>query len=779
MILLNGMTAAMGAVIQPKKQLLDNGWRFCQQDVAGASEITFNDRGWTTVNLPHDWSVLQPVSKDAPSGNAGGYYPTGIGWYRKTITLDKTAAYKKIWLYFEGVYENSAVYVNGKLAGGHHYGYSSFYCDITSLVHSGKNTVAVRVDNSAQINCRWYSGSGIYRHVWLVTRPLVHIDNWGVHVTTPDLHTVRVATTVCNSTTRDEKVMVTTTLIDGKEQRSSVSVPSQGTVVVEQIFNVDDLQPWTPSHPMLHQASVELSSGDKENVTFGIKTIEYSAENGFLLNGQPMLLNGGCVHHDNGILGAASFDRAEWRKAELMKKAGYNAVRTSHNPPSEAFLDACDRLGLLVIDEAFDGWRDEKNTNDYHKYFDSDYKEDIEALVRRDRNHPSVFCWSIGNEVIERKKIEVVTTATHLKQEVLRWDSTRPVTSALAAWDSDWEIYDPLAATLDITGYNYLIQKAEDDHLRVPSRVMMQTESYPKDTYRNWRASRDHSYVIGDFVWTAIDYLGESGIGRWWYEGDVPGEHYERDLYPWHAAYCGGIDLTGITKPIGHYRNMLWNGTEKLYLAVSEPDGWQGNGVIHAGLWGLHPEWESWDWPGWEGKTIDVVVYSRYPQVRLYLNGKLMGEKTVSESTEYKAVFHIPFAAGELRAEGISEDVVQETKTLSTPSAAAGLCLTPDRNSVSADGQDLSFVLVEIVDKEGIVLPNDNREVSFSVTGPADIIAIGNADIKDTTSYVSNPHKVWKGRCLVVLRNNGKKGHSVLTARASGLPESKTIITSK
>lgn len=395
-----------------------------------------------------------------------------------------------------------------------------------------------------------------------------------------------------------------------------------------QLIRVADPALWSPDSPELYSAVCTVSEGDRtlDSVSepFGIRSISYSADGGLLLNGMAIKLYGGCLHHDNGCLGAAAYDRAEVRKAEMMKAAGFNAVRTSHNLPSEAFLDACDRIGLLVIDEAFDGWRDAKTPHDYSTLFDGWWERDVTAMVLRDRNHPSVFCWSIGNEVIERKKLEVVTTAQKLKDAILRHDDTRPVTSALASWDSDWEIYDPLAAVLDIVGYNYLLFHAASDHERVPSRMIIQTESYPRDAFRNWVAVNDNSYIFGDFVWTAVDYLGESGIGRY-YEGDTPGEHYQHDHYPWHGAYCGDIDLTGWRKPISYYRELLFNPSEKLHLAVREPDGYFGK--IRQTSWSVWPTWDCWNWPGHEGKPIEVEVYSRYPSVRLYLDGELIGEK--------------------------------------------------------------------------------------------------------------------------------------------------------
>lgn len=760
--------AATGKGAVQRRQLINAAWRFHLGDAAGADGTSFDDSKWDAVTLPHDWSALMPVSKDAPAGNDGGYYPTGMGWYRRTLNIPKGYEGKKLWLYFEGVYQNSEVYVNGKLAGGHPYGYSSFWCDITSMAHQGDNIIAVKADNSAQKNCRWYSGSGIYRNVWLFATDMIHIDMWGIRVTTPDTHTVEVATTVVNETSEQRDITVSTRLSDGTSGQQTVSVAAGGRREVVQRLNVSAPRLWSVDTPNLYTATVSLSTGDTAEETFGIRTIEYSADKGFMLNGQSMLLNGGCVHHDNGILGAAAFDRAEERKAEMLKAAGYNAVRTSHNPTSEAFLNACDRLGLLVIDEAFDGWREQKNKDDYHKLFDKWYDKDIEALVRRDRNHPSVFCWSIGNEVIERKKIEVVTTAHKLREAVRRWDTTRPVTSALAAWDSDWEIYDPLAAEHDIVGYNYMIHKAPGDHKRVPQRVMWQTESYPRDAFKNWAMTHDNTYVIGDFVWTAIDYLGESGIGRYWYEGDVAGEHYHRPLFPWHAAYCGDIDLTGWMKPIGHYRSMLWTGKEKLYMAVREPEGWNGNGKISTGLWAVWPTWESWNWQGWEGRDIEVEISSRYPKVRLYLNDKMIGEKAVDRSTQFQAVFKIPYKSGTLKVEGMENGEVKESRPLKTALAPSAIRLTADRREIKADGQDLSFITVEVTDKDGTVVPDAALPLSYSISGPARIQAVGNADIKDLTPFTATTASTWKGRALVVVRSTGKPGTIKLTAKRNG-----------
>ena len=718
----------------PRKQLLNDQWQFVQ-----------NDSNFTkahAVTLPHDWSILQRFDVNAPAGNDGAYLPAGKGWYRRQLTLGKAYEGKKVRLYFEGVYMNSHVYVNGQLAGGWPYGYSGFWVDATPYIKIGQNEIVVSVDNSQQKNCRWYSGSGIYRNVWLVTTPKTYIDDWSVQVNTPDIHHVELSATVIRE--------------DGT------------TYPISRTIEVAEPRLWSPDDPYLYQTELEVPGTDRISVSYGIRTIEFDGEKGLRLNGKPIKLNGACVHHDNGILGAAAYDEAEYRKARLMKEAGFNAVRTSHNPPSEAFLRACDEIGLLVIDEAFDGWREHKNENvhDYSTLFDEWWQRDVEAMVRRDRLHPSIFCWSTGNEVIERKKIEVVKTAHNLAESIRALDPQhRPVTSALAAWDRDWDIYDPLAAEHDIVGYNYLIFLAESDHKRVPRRVMMQTESYPRDAWRNYRQTMDHSYIFGDFVWTGLDYLGESGIGRYYYEGEVPGESWERPLYPWHAAYCGDVDFTGMRKPISHYRSMIWNEKgEGLFLAVREPDGYHGK--VKTSMWSTWPTQESWTWPGWEGKPIEVEVYSREPKVSLYLNNQLVAEQPTAEM---KATFTLPYQPGTLRAVAGTEQ--SELQTAGTP---ARIRLTADRDRMATGG--LAFVTIEITDAQGRVVPTADTEMTFSVAGNASLLAAGNADIKDEDPYFDNRHRAWHGRALAVVRNTGRQGKSTLTVTAKGLPAARLVL---
>ncbi|MDE5880824.1 MAG: DUF4982 domain-containing protein, partial [Muribaculaceae bacterium] len=389
-------------------------------------------------------------------------------------------------------------------------------------------------------------------------------------------------------------------------------------------------------------------------------------------------------------------------------------------------------------------------------------------LVRRDRNHPSIMAWSIGNEVIERKKLEVVSTARKLANECRRLDPTRPVTEALCAWDSDWEIFDPHAEVLDIVGYNYMIFKHASDHERCPERVMWQTESYPRDAAANWHKVKEYPYIIGDFVWTGLDYLGESGIGRYYYKGEIEGEHWQNKQWPWHGAYCGDIDLTGWRKPISHYRDMLYNDNNKLYMAVREPDGYYGE-LKHT-MWSVWPTWESWNWTGHEGKPIDVEVLSRYPKVRLYLNDTVVGEQEAGESKDYMAVFNLPYTPGTLKAVGLDSNGNEvETVTLATAGAPAAIRLTPDKTTFTADGQDLVYVVAEVVDDQGRVVPDAAVPVNFTIAGNASIKAAGSADLKCSDNYSTPEATTWKGRAMAVVRASDKKGGATLKATSPKL----------
>ncbi|MCO5948181.1 glycoside hydrolase family 2 TIM barrel-domain containing protein [Mucilaginibacter flavidus] len=773
-----------------RKQLFDYKWKFFQGDTTAAKSKDFNDISWRSLDLPHDWSIEGKIGPKNPTGGAGGYFPAGIGWYRKTFKAPNEWKGRKVSIYFEGVYMNSEVFINGKSLGIYPYGYSSFSYDLSPyLDFNSENVIAVRVDNSQQLNSRWYSGSGIYRHVWMMVTDAVHIAKWGLAIATPDVSsekaTVEIKTLIKNETGLSQSIVLNTRLRDANSKdagynRINVEVAANSEKEVTQKIIVATPLLWTPETPHLYNAQIHIikinNIVDETEASFGIRSLKFSAENGFQLNGKTVKLNGGCAHHDNGCLGAAAFDRAEERKVELLKAAGFNAVRTSHNPPSEAFLNACDRLGLLVIDESFDGWRTGKNKYDYSVYFDRWWKSDLTSMVKRDLNHPSIIMWSIGNEIIERKEPQAVATAKMLAGCIHELDPTRPVTSAMTTWDQDWNIFDPLMAAHDVCGYNYQLFRAAADHIRVPSRVIVQTESYPRDALANWQLVQKNKYIIGDFVWTAIDYLGESGIGRYYYPGETAGEHWEHDFYPFHGAYCGDVDLIGWRKPISHYRSLLYNESEKIYMAVKEPN--PPSGEIKETLWSVWPTWESWTWPGYAGKNIQVEIYSKYPKVRLYLNNKLIGEKATTEEQGFKAEFAVAYSPGVLKAVGMDNDKEVESTILKTSGETTKIRLSADRKEIAANGQDLSYVTVEITDRDGIFQPNAANRLHFEIEGPGTIAGVANADMKDTDPYIGNTRKAWHGRALVVIRSTHGAGEIKLTVSSPGLSGAKINIKS-
>lgn len=772
-----------------RRQLFDDNWDFYLGDSIPASINTASPVNWRKVDLPHDWSIEGTVNIDHPSKGGGGYFPGGIGWYRKTFIAPATWRGKKISVYFEGVYMNAGVIINGKSLGARPYGYSSFSHDLSPYLKTGgENVILVKVDNSQQPNSRWYSGSGIYRHVWMIVTDPVHVAQWGVSVTADNISakqaSVQVATLIKNETPFVQTLSVAATLVDNASKKAGshhvkIQVPANSEKQVVQNIVVKQPLLWSVEKPHLYQAHVSLSSPgkklDETQTAFGIRSIKFSAEKGFQLNGTTVKISGGCVHHDNGCLGAAAYDRAEERKVELLKAAGFNAVRTSHNPPSEAFLNACDKLGLLVMDESFDCWHVGKNKNDYARFFNEWWKKDLEAMILRDRNHPSVIMWSTGNEIVERAGPEAVVTAKMLRSAVRELDTTRPVTSAVVN-AKKWEDLDSLIDVHDIAGYNYHLHSATDDHLRVPSRIITQTESYPKDAFANWELVQDNNFIIGDFVWTAMDYLGEAGIGRNYYSGETPGEHWENDLFPWHGAYCGDIDLIGYRKPVSHYRSMLYNNQEKLFLAVREPVPEPLK--IKETWWSVYPSWESWNWTGFEGRPVQVEVYSKYPRVRLFLNDQLIEEKNTSRTEAFKAVFSVPYVAGVLRAVGVENGMERESATLYTAGEPAKIKLSPDRKMLKADGQDLCFVTVDIIDNKGIPHPAAANNLHFTIQGAGTIIGVANADLKDWNSYVGNQRKAWHGKALVVIRTKQQPGEIILTVTAEGLEKGEaTMVT--
>jgi beta-galactosidase len=779
---------------QRTQELFDASWKFSKADVAGGETVNLNDAGWRTVELPHDWSVedlpdqsdsvIGPFSKKSIGHTATGYVVGGIGWYRKHFRLGSIAN-KKFSIYFDGVYMNSDVWINGHYLGSHPYGYTPFYYDLTPfLKQNGENIIAVRVRNEGR-NSRWYSGSGIYRHVWLISTTPVHVEPWGVFITTPTVSVnnsiVNVKTTIVNEQNFSSLKLVTT-IRDAKNKIvATAESPINSSKEIAQDITVKNPSLWSTDSPYLYQAVTEIKQGnqilDRVVTNFGIRSIHFSADKGFLLNGKSIELRGGCVHHDNGPLGAATIDRAEERRVELLKQFGYNAVRTSHNPPSMQFLQACDRIGIIVIDEAFDMWQRGKNPNDYHLYFDTSWKKDIDVMVLRDRNHPSVVFWSIGNEINERADAPGLAIAKNLRDEIKRFDNTRPVTEAICHfWDHPGYKWDTTAASfalLDVGGYNYLWKEYEGDHDKYPQRIMMGTESYPLEAFENWQQVEQHPYVIGDFVWTAMDYLGETGIGN---TGLDKPRSYQLQTFPWFNANCGDIDLIGGKKPQSYYRDVVWN-RSKLQMLVHAPVP-EGH-TEQVSAWGWPDEYAHYTFPGSEGRSMQVHVYTSYDAVRLVQNGKIIGEQNVSPQTKLTATFTINYQPGTLKAIGLRNNKAVDSVVLQTPGKAANIRLTADRSLIKNSRNDLAYVTVEIVDADGRLIPGASIPLQFSIEGNGEITATASASPNDMQSFQKPEHRTFRGKCLVIVRPKGKGGKIILQAKGGGLADGQIVIEAK
>lgn len=782
------------AVVAERKTCIDEGWRFHYGEAAEAVSPDYDDSSWRTLSLPHDWCVeteaaeaaggehIGPFSRSSVGGNSTGQTVGGEGWYRKTFTLGKEDKDKRIMLYFEGAYNHTTVWVNGRKAYFNHYGYQSFRFDATEFCKApGKeNVITVKVTNNG-MNTRWYAGAGIYRHVWLIKTPQLHLDTWHNYIHTSDVTEgkamVNVETLLKNEQSRKLKGEVTVQLLDKDGNivasgRQEVGVDGNGEKEVRFGMQVAKPQLWSPESPYLYKAVITVKdrkSGDEDRTVtrFGIRTLEFSADKGFLLNGKSVLLHGGCVHHDNGLLGAAAYDAAENRKITLLKNEGFNALRTAHNMTSEHFLEACDSIGMMVVDEAFDQWLQAKNKDDYHQYFKEYSDRDMQTMILRDRNHPSIIMWSIGNEIPGRITAEGQAVAARLRNTILALDTTRPLTAAIPSWDDfrhSWDDDNNLAfKSLDVGGYNYLYDKYEHDHQSYPDRVMVGLETYPKRAAENWVLAERLPYVIGDFVWTAMDYLGESGIGSASFRKS--GNQPFSPGWPWFNGWCGDIDLIGNKKPQSYYRDVVWH-RKPVTMAVEEaaPEGTH----MSVSLWGWQLEQQSWTWDYPHGTPLNVNVYSRAPQVRLYLNDSLVGTKTTSAT--FWAGFTVPYEPGTLRAVEYDGEKEGDSFILKTTGTPVALRLVSDRGSATADGKDLVYVTAELVDAEGQVVYDSQRTVRFSIEGEGSILACGNACPNDMESFRNSSPRLYNGRAQAIVKTTRTAAGFTLRVSADGLP---------
>ena len=762
----------------------DKDWKFQLGDASGAEAVKFDDSSWRKLNVPHDWSIEGVFSDKYPATPGGGALPGGIGWYRKSFQISKDELESSVFIDFDGVYENSEVWINGHSVGKRFYGYSSFRYELTPYLIPGENIIAVKVDNSAQPNSRWYSGSGIYRNVWLVTTGKTHVDHWGTVVTTPEITDamakVKFTAQIKNHLKDGQKLMVKTVIVDpsGKEVVTG-KMDSNGVKdsILSVSFDFDVKNPvlWNLDTPKLYSAVtrvfVDGDLTDNYTTPFGIRSFKFDIDKGFSLNGKYIKINGVCDHHDLGCLGTAINRRALERQIELLKGMGCNAIRTSHNPPAPELLELADQMGMIIMDEAFDMWKKPKNPYDYHTVWDQMHKKDLQDLIRRDRNHPSVIIWSIGNEIPEQWDSTGITIAKELAGYVHELDPTRPITSAL----NDPQPYNNIyrSGALDLVGYNYHQNTFPNFPKDFPGQKFIATETVsalmtrgvydmpseeirrwpveknwkgPKpnadntcSSYDNcstpwgstheetWKVIKKHDFLSGQFIWTGFDYLGEP-TPYWW---------------PSRSSYFGIIDLAGFPKDV-------------YYMYQSE---WTKKDVLH-----IFPHW---NWT--KGQTIDIWAYSNAEEVELFLNDKSLGVKK-KQGDDLHLMWKVPFTPGTLKAisrTGGKQVLVQEVKTAGAP---AKLIVTADHSTIKADGTDLSFVTIDVVDANGTIVPNADNLVKFQIEGGGAIVGVDNGDPVSHESFKAPQRKAFHGKCLVVIQAGEKAGTIKLTANSDGLP---------
>src|SRR2546427_1386631 len=774
-------------LLQRQATSFDQGWRFHLGDVPGAQDPAFADASWRTLDLPHDWSIEGEFSEQNPAGVAGGALPGGVGWYRKTFTMPAADSGKVVFVEFDGVYRNSEVWINGEYLGKRPYGYSSFRYELTPhLRYRGRNVIAVRVDNSQQPNSRWYSGSGIYRHVRLVTTNPLHVDQWGTYVTTPsvsdDSSRVTIRTTLRNERHSEQPVVLQTTVYDsGGKQVATVSVVARvaadSVTEIAQDLTIARPVRWSLERPYLYRAVSRVMCGDKPcddyATPFGVRSFVFRADSGFFLNGHPVKIRGVCLHHDLGALGAAVNPRGIQRQLEIMRAMGANALRTSHNPPAPELLELTDRMGFIVLDEAFDMWKKEKTKHDYHLDWDAWHVRDLSDMVQRDRNHPSVFMWSIGNEVMEQWTNDDTTAipiARELAGIVRRLDPTRPITSA----SNNGSPANPMfhAGALDLLGHNYHHQAWPNLPKQFPGEKFIITDAmsalnsrgfyeqpsdsvasyetpYVKDhgpqPNKNYRLSsyddrkafwgslheeslrpfERYPFLSGMFIWTGFDYLGEPTPYGW----------------PARSSYFGIVDLAGFPK-------------DPYYLYQSE---WTDRPVLHV--------FPHWNWA--PGDTIDVWAYSNADEVELLLNGVSLGVHR-KEGEVLHLMWRVPYAPGTLRAVAHKGGAVMATAEVKTAGAPARIALAPDRAAIRADGADLSFVTVTVLDRAGIAVPTADQLVRLRLAGDARIVAVDNGDQISHAPFQADRVQLFDGKALVIIRAGARAGAATLTAKAQG-----------
>jgi beta-galactosidase len=792
------------------------GWTV-KPKVSSFSDLMAGPDGGIAVTLPHDAMIGLARSATHSEGPSTGYFPGGTVEYSRTLEAPEDWRTRRVSLEFQGVYRDAMVLVNGMFAGQRRHGYVPFRVPLDSYLRYGEANV-IRVEARAHQDSRWYSGLGIHRDAFLIVTPLTHIAADGVRVSTPDVDdegaTVEIAATVQNEDLHTRTLMLRTDIHDQQgrlvaSEEVPVTVRPGASTVVRRRFYIPAAELWSVDRPYLYEAHLTLGQDDGEIdsalVPFGIRTLQLDAVHGLRINGETVKLRGACIHHDNGPLGAAAIGRAEERRIELLKAAGFNAIRSSHNPVSPAMLDACDRLGMLVLDEAFDMWFEGMKAFDYSLDFPEWWERDIEAMVAKDFNHPSVVIYSIGNEIPETGSGLGAWWGRELAEKVRSLDHTRFVTNAISSFwavsaeilgqfkrevsaleargvndvmNAMEEIFDRITtsdlvtertaeshAAVDIAGLNYAEQRYMSDGERFPHRVILGTETNPRRMDKIWRLVQHLPHVIGDFTWTGWDYLGEAGLGRTDYADDPEARGGGDPDFPWLLAWCGDIDITGHRRPASYYREIVFGLRRQPYIAVFRPE--------HHGRRRLEMQWawsdtvSSWSWDLAPGSRVEVEVYSDADEVELLLDEAQIGRAPAGAQHRFRARFEVEYRPGTLTAVAYTGGVETSRTSLRTASGVE-LTAAADRDLLRADDSDLTFIAVELRDRDGNLANAEDRVVSVEVTGSGILQALGSARPSTEERFDSGQHTTFDGRALAVVRPTGV-GSITVVVRSEGL----------
>ncbi|AWG22649.1 glycoside hydrolase family 2 [Flavobacterium faecale] len=807
-------SSAQSVVDKKGVQNFNQNWLFKKDTLQGAEKIAYQDSNWKKINLPHDWAIEGPFS-NKNNARTGGLPVHGIAWYRKHFVVDNKNKGSQIAVAFDGVMNNAKVWINGNYVGERPYGYIGFELDLTPYIKYGQeNVIAVQVAPE-DLSARWYPGAGIYRNVYLKVKNDIHIPQWGTYITTPIVSdakaTVAIQTTIKNAGNLSSNAVLVTTIKNNKgvvvaSQSKAISLVKSSEQKVSQ--NLEVLKParWDIQSPTLYtsisQVKVNNQVVEEYQTNFGIRTIKFDANNGFLLNGKRVQLNGVCMHHDLGPLGAAVNYRANERQMQIMKSMGTNALRTSHNPPSPEILEVCDKLGIVVIVEAFDEWQLPKVPNGYSKFFDQWHEKDLRDMIKRDRNHPSVIMWSIGNEILEQSKKDGWILTKHLNDICHDEDNTRPTTAGFNYYPQPF--MNKLAYQIDVVGMNYWPADYKEIKEKNPNIILYGSETSSQTSSRGvyhlpiefnekhetnqvssydttvgppwayapdveFEAQEKNPFSLGEFIWTGFDYLGEPTPygGR-----DNSTNGYWNKDWPSHASYFAPVDLCGFPK-------------DRYYLYQSQ---WTTKPMVH-----VLPHW---NWEGKEGDIIPVYSYTNCDEVELFVNGKSMGKKVKGKDfteipseyhgfekgmykTKYRLSWNVPYQPGSIKVVGYKNGKQAAVKEIKTAGAPALIKLSADRNVITADGKDLSFITVRIEDANGNLCPNADNLVNFKVEGAGIQAAVGNGDAASLASFQANNSKAFSGMCLLIVKATDKKGTIKITATSSNLKTAETIVTTK